>query len=142
MKSCSRRHSFASGYSERFGTNLSEYPGFLKYGVRRVFAAKKHKYTYSDYYSWDDGERWELIDGVPYAMSPAPTRKHQDISGALFNQLYNFLRNKSCKVYSAPFDVRLNADEDDDTVCQPDIVVVCDESKLDDKGCAGARPIW
>jgi Uma2 family endonuclease len=99
---------------------------------------EKLKYTYSDYCSWDDGERWELIDGVPYAMSPAPTRKHQDVLGALFNQLYNFLKNKPCKVYIAPFDVRLNADEEDDTVCQPDIVVVCDKSKLDEKGCKGA----
>jgi len=85
-----------------------------------------HKYTYADYCIWDDGERRELIDGVPYAMSPAPVRKHQDISGALFNQLYNFLENRHCKVYHAPFDVRLNADEEDDTVCQPDLVVVCE----------------
>ena len=99
---------------------------------------KELKYTYYDYCSWDDGERWELIDGVPYAMSPAPMRKHQDVSGALFNQLYNFLKGKPCKAYHAPFDVRLNADEDDDTVCQPDIVVVCDKSKLDEKGCNGA----
>ena len=95
------------------------------------------RYTYSDYYSWDDGKRWELIDGVPYAMSPAPMRKHQDVSGALFVQLALFLKNKPCKVYNAPFDVRMNPDEDDDTVCQPDIVVVCDSSKLDDKGCRG-----
>ena len=99
---------------------------------------RKLKYTYSDYCLWDDGKRWELIDGVPYEMSPAPTRKHQEISGALLNQLYNFLKNKPCEVYAAPFDVRLNADEDDDIVVQPDIVVVCDRSKLDDKGCKGA----
>jgi len=99
---------------------------------------KEYKYTYSDYYSWDDGERWELIDGVPYAMSPAPTRKHQHVSVALLKQLSNFLENKSCEVYHAPFDVRLNADEEDDTVCQPDIVVICDNSKLDEKGCKGA----
>jgi len=107
-------------------------------GTGMSLPQKKHKYTYADYCSWDDGERWELIDGVPYAMSPAPVRKHQDISGALFNQLYNFLENRHCKVYHAPFDVRLNADEEDDTVCQPDLVVVCDSSKLDEKGCKGA----
>ena len=99
---------------------------------------KKLKYTYSDYCSWDDGERWELIDGVPCAMSPAPTRKHQYVSGALFSQLHGFLKGKPCEVYHAPFDVRLNADENDDTVCQPDIVVVCDKFKLDEKGCKGA----
>ena len=96
------------------------------------------RYTYSDYCSWDDGERWELIDGVPYAMSPSPMRKHQGVSMALSSQLYNFLKEKPCKVYHAPFDVRLNADAEDDTVCQPDIVVVCDKSKLDEKGCKGA----
>ena len=99
---------------------------------------KNLKYTYSDYYSWDDGKRWELIDGVPYEMSPSQTRKHQDVSVALLNQLSNFLKDKPCKVYHSPFDVRLNPDEEDDTVVQPDIVVVCDRSKLDDKGCKGA----
>ncbi|MDR1727832.1 MAG: Uma2 family endonuclease [Acidobacteriota bacterium] len=99
---------------------------------------RERKYTYADYCTWDDGERWELIDGVPYLMSPAPGRRHQEISGALFNQLYNFLEDKPCKIYSAPFDVRLAADGEDDTVCQPDIIVVCDKSKLDDKGCKGA----
>ena len=52
------------------------------------------RYTYDDYYSWDDDKRWELIDGVPYAMS-APSRRHQEISGGLHNQLYNFLKGKS-----------------------------------------------
>ena len=114
------------------------FPGFYYMESAVSLPQEKYKYTYSDYCSWDDGERWELIDGVPYAMSPAPMRKHQDVGGAMFNQLYNFLKNKPCKVYHAPFDVRLNADEDDDTVCQPDIVVVCDESKLDDIGCKGS----
>ncbi|MCL2046612.1 MAG: Uma2 family endonuclease [Oscillospiraceae bacterium] len=94
-------------------------------------------YTYEDYYSWDDGLRWELIYGKAYAMSPAASRRHQEISGELFSQLHEFLRGHSCKVYHAPFDVRLNADTDDDTVVQPDIVIVCDPSKLNDRGCAG-----
>ena len=97
----------------------------------------KH-YTYADYASWDDDTRYELIDGVAYMMSPAPGRRHQGISGELHRQIKNFLRGKTCKVYDAPFDVRLNAAGDDDTVIQPDIVVVCDQSKLDDKGCNGA----
>ena len=99
---------------------------------------QERRYTYADYCAWDDDERRELIGGVPYAMSPSPTRTHQSISVALINQLYNFLKGKPCVVYHAPFDVRLNADEEDDTVCQPDIVVVCDKSKLDEKGCKGA----
>ena len=95
------------------------------------------RYTYADYCEWDDDKRWELIDGVPYAMS-APSLAHQGISGSLFNQLYNFLKGKQCKVFVAPVDVRLNADTGDDTVVQPDILVVCDKSKLDGKSCLGA----
>jgi len=95
------------------------------------------RYTYSDYLQWDDDQRWELIDGVPFLMS-APTRRHQQILGNLFNQLYNFLKGKPCEVYVAPFDVRLNANTLDNTVVQPDILVVCDNEKLDDAGCKGA----
>lgn len=64
-------------------------------------------YRYKDYALWPNEERWELIDGVAYNMSPAPSRFHQEISGALFSKLYNYLEGKSCKVYHAPFDVRL-----------------------------------
>ena len=99
---------------------------------------EKECYTYADYCTWDDDKRWELIDGVAYAMSPAPTTKHQESGGELYRQLANFLKDKPCKVFHAPFDVRLNADADDDTVVQPDLVVVCDKSKLDDSGCNGA----
>ena len=95
------------------------------------------RYTYEDYCSWDDDKRWELIDGFPYAMS-APNRKHQEISGNIFSLLHNFLKGNPCKVYAAPFDVRLNADTYDDTVVQPDLLVVCDKSKLNNKGCTGA----
>ncbi len=95
-------------------------------------------YTYADYCKWDDDKRWELIDGVAYAMSPAPSTMHQSILGALYAQLYNFLIGHPCKVFLAPIDVRLDADKDDDTVVQPDIVVICDRSKIDGKGCNGA----
>ena len=95
------------------------------------------RYTYADYCAWDDDTRWELIDGIPYAMS-APTRRHQSISVELSRQFSNFLRGKPCKVFHAPFDVRLNADGYDDTVVQPDLLVICDHSKLNDAGCAGA----
>ena len=95
------------------------------------------RYTYTDYCTWDDDVRWELIDGVPYMMS-APNRRHQEILMQLSNLLWNFLKGKPCKVYVAPFDVRLNADTRDDTVVQPDVLVVCDRSKLDGKACVGA----
>ena len=87
-------------------------------------------YTYADYCTWGDDERWELIDGAAYAMAPAPSRGHQTISGKLFRQIGDFLDGKPCEVFIAPFDVRLNAGGADDTVVQPDILVVCDESKL------------
>ena len=100
---------------------------------------KEQRYTYADYYSWDDGGRWELINGVVYAMSPAPTSGHQAVSSNLHGQLYNFLKGKPSKVFSAPFDVRLNGfGDNDEDIVQPDLVVVCDRSKLDDKGCNGA----
>jgi len=106
-------------------------------------------YTYADYKEWElaDGERYELIYGVPYRMvfdetnaMAAPNTRHQAIQLALSSQFYNFLRGKPCKAYPAPFDVRLfyEVDENDDTVVQPDIVVVCDEKKRGPKGCRGA----
>ena len=95
------------------------------------------RYTYADYCEWDDDTRWELIDGVAYAMT-GPSTTHQRISGRIHGQLYNYLQGKTCELFAAPFDIRLNADEDDDTVVQPDLVVICDQTKLDDRGCKGA----
>ena len=106
-----------------------------------MIAAKKldNYFTYADYCTWPDDERWELIDGVAYAMSPSPTRWHQSVSWKLAGQLYKFLEGKSYQAFHAPFDVRLNADGADDTVVQPDILVVCDEKKLENgKGVVGA----
>lgn len=97
------------------------------------------KYTYKDYLTWPVDEQWELIHGVPYSMSPAPTRIHQKISLAFERIIYEFLKDKSCEMYHAPLDVRLPGDgETDESVVQPDILVVCDKKKLDDKGCSGA----
>ena len=99
-------------------------------------------YTYGDYLQWDDGERWELIDGVAYNMSPAPVRRHQKILRELSYQFTAFLSGKPCEVYFAPFDVRLplsnEADEEVTTVVQPDLVVICDPDKLDVRGARGA----
>jgi Uma2 family endonuclease len=95
-------------------------------------------YTYSDYLEWDEGDRYEIIDGEAYMLA-APSRIHQEISGNLYYALRFFLEGKPCKVYAAPFSVRLFPveDESDDTVVEPDITVVCDPAKLDDRGCKG-----
>ena len=96
------------------------------------------QYTYADYSSWPEDERWELIDGAAYALA-TPTRAHQSTLLEIARQIGNFLRGKPCQVFVAPFSVRLNADEGDDTVVEPDILVVCDEKKLaDGKGVVGA----
>ncbi|NHE56037.1 Uma2 family endonuclease [Cyclobacterium plantarum] len=101
------------------------------------------RYSYADYLSWQMDEMVELIKGKVFrSATAAPRRIHQEISGKIFYLLYKFLENHSCKVYEAPFDVRLPVksknNEDIDTVVQPDICVICDKSKLDDLGCIGA----
>jgi Uma2 family endonuclease len=102
---------------------------------------EEHHVTYADYKEWElaEGERYELIDGVAYAMS-APGMYHQSILMELAAKFYNFLDGKPCKVYPAPLDVRLfyEADESDDTVVQPDLTVICDEKKRGPEGCRGA----
>lgn len=102
-------------------------------------------YRYADYYAWPDDQRWELIDGVAYDMTPAPSRRHQEVIVELLVQIKIQLASLPCQVYVAPFDVRLpTKDEADDevmTVVQPDIAVICDRRKLDDRGCRGA-PDW
>jgi Uma2 family endonuclease len=103
---------------------------------------EKEKYSYADYLTWDEGERIELIDGEIFNMSPAPSRRHQQVLRELSTIFSVFLREKECEVYFAPFDVRLLTDnkQDDDinNVVQPDLSIVCDKEKLDDKGCNGA----
>ena len=102
----------------------------------------KGQYTYADYLSLDDGNRYELIDGELRMMS-SPSVRHQEIVTELFRQLANFLEGKTCRVYPAPFDVRLfereeDTPEDITTVVQPDLLVLCDRSKADAQGCKGA----
>lgn len=102
-------------------------------------------YSYADYLKWRFDERVELIKGKIFPMSPAPSRSHQEISIATTVKLFTFLKDKPCKVYAAPFDVRLPRISKEDsavyTVVQPDICVICDLSKLDDRGCIGAPDI-
>lgn len=94
-------------------------------------------FTYADYAAWDGPERYELVDGVPYMMSPSPGSAHQRISVELVRQFANYLKGKTCQVFGAPFDVRLNADAGDDTVVQPDLVIICDPKRIDARGCRG-----
>ena len=97
------------------------------------------RYTYADLLEIDEDVRTEIINGVLYVMSPAPLTIHQEVSGRLYNRFANFLEGKPCRVFYAPFDVRLFPKEDssDDTVVQPDIVVICDLSKIVTRGCYG-----
>jgi Uma2 family endonuclease len=98
------------------------------------------RFNYGDYLQWDDDERWELIDGRPHAMA-APTIPHQRLVGSLYVQLHVQLEGARCEALVAPVDVRLpTGDEPDEAivdVVQPDVLVVCDPSKLDDRGCRG-----
>ena len=71
--------------------------------------AKNGKYTYKDYKTWPDNERWELINGIAYCMSPAPKREHQKVSFEISRQIGNFLADKPCEAYTAPLDVKLSA---------------------------------
>lgn len=102
-------------------------------------------YTYADYLKWNFEERLELIRGKIFPMAPAPTPTHQRISANLEVPLFQHLKGKTCEVFHAPFDVRFpklsTSNEDIVTVLQPDICVICDPAKIDDKGCLGAPDI-
>ena len=103
---------------------------------------KEQYYTYADLLSWGEDTRYELYNGQPIALA-SPSQIHQEISMELSTQLHSYLRGKKCKVYTAPFDVRLfekagESPENVDTVVQPDIMVVCDPSKVDRHGVHGA----
>lgn len=95
------------------------------------------KYTYRDYLSWDDKRRWELIDGVAYSMSPAPSIKHQQIIGRFYARLEFILRGHRCLPFISPTDVVLS----EHNVVQPDIFVVCDSTKIGEPNIQGAPDI-
>jgi Uma2 family endonuclease len=104
------------------------------------------QYSYADYYRWDFENRVELINGKVFEMLAAPSTWHQMLAGKLFLKLGNFLNsNSECKVFIAPFDVRLprktKEDKDIFTVLQPDLCVISDAGKIDRKGCIGAPDI-
>ena len=103
---------------------------------------QEKRYTMADAMAWDESERIELIYGQPYMLA-TPIRAHQEALMELSAQLHEHLKGKRCKVYPAPFAVRLferdGDDPDDvDTLVEPDISVVCDPGKLDKIGCKGA----
>ena len=101
-------------------------------------------YTYYDYLNFPNDEFVEIIDGKIFAMSPAPSRIHQELIMEISAELRNYIKSNKgqCKVYPAPFDVVLineNENENDSkNIVQPDISVICDKNKLNDKGCFGS----
>ena len=104
-----------------------------------------YTYTYADYLKWQWEERVELFKGAIMKMA-APNTKHQMISVKLLGNFISVLANKTCRVFHAPFDVRLpvqnrKRDNEITTVVQPDLCVVCDEAKIDERGCLGAPDI-
>ncbi len=105
----------------------------------------RSRHTFGEYLQWPGDVRYELIDGLAYLMAPAPSVAHQRMAGGLFRQIADALEGRPCEAFIAPFDVRLprgdEADEDVDTVVQPDITVVCNPDLIDERGCRGA-PDW
>ena len=101
---------------------------------------KTDHYTIEDIYALPEGKRAELIDGEIYMMAP-PNRIHQKLLNAMSYAINHYIKSKkgSCEVYPAPFAVFLNADKKN--YVEPDISVICDHDKLDDRGCNGA-PDW
>ena len=97
-------------------------------------ALKRDHFTYGDYLRWPDDERWELIDGVAYAMSAAPSVKHQAVLGGLLSRIELALRGTPARPYVAPTDVKLSESD----VVQPDLLVVCDPAKITASHIAGA----
>ena len=100
-------------------------------------------HTYREYRAWSEDVRYELIDGVAYLMAPTPARVHQEVVGEMYRQTANTLHGRPCRPFIAPFDVRLprgtESDDQVDTVVQPDLLVVCDPLKLDERGMRGEK---
>ena len=101
-------------------------------------------YSYADYLLWHFSERLELIKGKIFKMSPAPSSGHQRVSMKLTRELDKYFYGLPCEIFVAPFDVRLvnfkksTSDKQIFTVIQPDLCVICDTTKIDEKGCLGA----
>ncbi len=105
-------------------------------------------YSYADYLTWQLEETVELIKGKIMAMSPAPSLKHQSVITNLGGSLYQYFHKRPCKLFYAPFDIKLYnskksrlTDQQVFSVVQPDLCVICDKDKLTEQGCNGA-PDW
>jgi Uma2 family endonuclease len=105
--------------------------------AQRLVEKRDAGFTWADYRSWPDERRWEIIEGMAYAMSPAPSTKHQIVAGNLFNRLMQGLTGKSCRPFIAPTDVKLS----DQDVVQPDILVVCDPARITPTHIEGAPDV-
>lgn len=107
--------------------------------MNKPVGEKTSFYTYKDYLLWPENERWEIIDGRAFNMTPAPSTNHQRVLGEFFLSFKEFLRGKTCEVFVSPFDVRLPRSsekaEDATTVVQPDLAIICDARKIDRRGC-------
>lgn len=101
--------------------------------------AQTKLYTETDYYNLPEEVRAELLDGELIYNQAAPSRIHQTILSELHTVINNYIKSKggSCRVYPAPFAVKLNKDRN--TIVEPDISVICDRNKLTDRGCTGRR---
>ncbi|HNV69850.1 MAG TPA: Uma2 family endonuclease [Candidatus Ozemobacteraceae bacterium] len=112
-----------------------------KSSASKTLDSSKKLYTYADYCTWPDDERWELMDGEAVAMTPGPGPDHQRLSRKFCTQIDTLLEGQTCEMFNAPIDVLLpDADEPDEqvkTVLQPDVLVVCDPSKITRRGIRG-----
>jgi Uma2 family endonuclease len=95
------------------------------------------QYTYADYLTWKFQERVELIFGKIFRMSPAPSSKHQHASVVISSAIYQYLKGKPCRVFTAPFDVILPLKNVKNNVVQPDVIVICNPAIITEKGCEG-----
>jgi Uma2 family endonuclease len=97
-------------------------------------------FTLADSLAWPETERWELIDGVAYALA-APAIDHQEVVSEIITALRVYLKGKTCRAFVSPIDVVFSDADDTDTVVQPDVLVVCDPSKIKDKRIVGAPDV-
>ena len=101
--------------------------------MNRAAKHRPNRYTVADYMLWPDDERWELIEGRAFNMSPAPTIRHQSLAGNFYSHLKRRLTGKPCTALIAPVDVVLSTED----VVQPDVLVVCDSRKITEKNIQG-----
>ncbi len=99
-----------------------------------VVSKARRRFSWDDYRTWGDGERWELIRGEPFCMSPAPSSRHQVIVGNLFAHLFQHFQGRPCEPLVSPIDVKLSAED----IVQPDIAVICDRSQIQETHVEGA----